>query len=337
MTPRAKQPKHTRAGRAFLTCALAVLLAGVALVAYPTVSNWYNQAHATRAVGTYTGAVEDQTAAELAQIRAAAQAYNAQLAGQRMNLQLDDAATAAYNALLSVPGTDVMATIEIPTLGVALPVYHGVTDTSLRAGVGHMPGTSLPVVGTGDVAASGAEGSEGSEATIGSVAVTGEDDGASDTFGTSSSTGAGSGTASAGTHTVLVGHRGLPEARLFTDLDKLRLGDTFCVSALGQEAWYEVDQILTVEPQDVSALAIEPGRDLCTLVTCTPYGINSHRLLVRGHRVEGPETSTAVTADAFRLNALGVACAMSLPVLGVLAAVWAARRRNAQRRARRRK
>jgi sortase A len=87
-----------------------------------------------------------------------------------------------------------------------------------------------------------------------------------------------------------------------------------------------VDQILTVEPQDVSALAIEPGADLCTLVTCTPYGINSHRLLVRGHRVDGPETSTAVTADAIRLNALGVACALALPVLGVVAAVWAARR-----------
>jgi sortase A len=277
MKPRAHKPKHTRAGRIFLTCALALLVAGVALVAYPTVSNWYNQAHSTRAVGTYTGAVEDQTALQLAQIRAAADAYNSQLAAERMNLQLDDAATAAYNAQLNVPGTDVIATIEIPTLGVLLPVYHGVSDDSLRSGVGHMPGTSLPVGG-------------------------------------------------AGTHTVLVGHRGLPEARLFTDLDKLRLGDTFCVSTLGQEAWYEVDQILTVEPQDVSALAIEPGADLCTLVTCTPYGINSHRLLVRGHRVDGPETSTAVTADAIRLNALGVACALALPVLGVVAAVWAARR-----------
>ncbi len=90
----------------------------------------------------------------------------------------------------------------------------------------------------------------------------------------------------AGTHCVLSGHRGLPSARLFTDLDRVAVGDRFSLRVLDETLCYEVDQILTVEPSDVDALAIEAGKDYCTLVTCTPYGINSHRLLVRGHRAE---------------------------------------------------
>lgn len=90
------------------------------------------------------------------------------------------------------------------------------------------------------------------------------------------------------THCVLSGHRGLSSARLFTDLDKLEVGDTFLIHVLNEVLTYEVDQILIVEPQDLSPLEIIPGEDLATLVTCTPYGINSHRLLVRGHRIETP-------------------------------------------------
>ena len=89
-----------------------------------------------------------------------------------------------------------------------------------------------------------------------------------------------------GNHSVLTGHTGLPSAELFTDLSKLRIDDIFYVSVAGKELAYRVDQILTVLPTDNSALAAVAGMDYCTLVTCTPYGINSHRLLVRGHRVE---------------------------------------------------
>jgi sortase A len=112
-----------------------------------------------------------------------------------------------------------------------------------------------------------------------------------------------------------MGHRGLPSAKLLTELDKLKVGDEFCVTALGEEAWYQVDQILIVEPTDTSALAIEEGKDLCTLVTCTPYGVNSHRLLVRGHRVEAPNESLLVTSDAFRIDAVMVASILAIPVL----------------------
>ena len=122
------------------------------------------------------------------------------------------------------------------------------------------------------------------------------------------------------THCVLSGHRGLPSAKLFTNLDKLVTGDKFIVRVLDEVLTYEVDQILIVEPTDVSTLMIESGKDLCTLVTCTPYGVNSHRLLVRGHRVENQEDAQAVrvTSDAIQIEPLIVAPAVALPMLLVL-------------------
>lgn len=100
------------------------------------------------------------------------------------------------------------------------------------------------------------------------------------------------------THSVLSGHRGLPSAKLFTDLDKLELGDTFLVRVLDEVLTYEVDQILTVEPQETAALEIVPGMDYCTLMTCTPYGINTHRLLVRGHRIENAADAQPIVETA---------------------------------------
>ena len=117
------------------------------------------------------------------------------------------------------------------------------------------------------------------------------------------------------THCVISGHRGLPSAKLFTNLDKLREGDTFLLRVLDEVLTYEVDQILIVEPQDTEALQIEEGKDYCTLMTCTPYGINTHRLLVRGHRIANAEQAgeIRVTADAVQMDPFLVA-----PVVGVL-------------------
>ncbi len=122
------------------------------------------------------------------------------------------------------------------------------------------------------------------------------------------------------THCVLSGHRGLPSAKLFTNLDKLQEGDVFQLRVLDEVLTYEVDQILIVEPQDVAALQIVEGKDYCTLVTCTPYGINSHRLLVRGHRIENaPEARLVrVTADAVQIEPLLVAPIVALPMLLLL-------------------
>lgn len=119
------------------------------------------------------------------------------------------------------------------------------------------------------------------------------------------------------THSVFSGHRGLPSATLFTDLDKLIVGDTFILNVLQEMLTYEVDQILVVEPTDTESLLIQEGKDLCTLVTCTPYGINTHRLLVRGHRVENAEVArkVKVTSDAIEIEPLIVACIIVVPLL----------------------
>lgn len=123
-----------------------------------------------------------------------------------------------------------------------------------------------------------------------------------------------------GTHCVLSGHRGLPSAKLFTNLDQLREGDIFVLRVLDEVLTYEVDQILIVEPQDTDALKIVEGEDYCTLVTCTPYGINTHRLLVRGHRIENlaESKSIRVTADAMQIEPLLVAPFAALPLLLIL-------------------
>ena len=122
------------------------------------------------------------------------------------------------------------------------------------------------------------------------------------------------------THCVLSGHRGLPSAKLFTNLDKLQEGDVFLLRVLDEVLTYDVDQILIVEPQETGALRIVEGEDYCTLVTCTPYGINTHRLLVRGHRIENaPEARLVrVTADAVQIEPLLVAPIVALPMLLLL-------------------
>lgn len=126
-----------------------------------------------------------------------------------------------------------------------------------------------------------------------------------------------------GTHCVLSGHRGLPSAKLFTNLDQLREGDTFTLRVLDEVLCYEVDQIRIVEPQDTAALLPEPGQDLCTLVTCTPYGVNTHRLLVRGHRIETPDSADAirVTSDAMQIEPILVAPAVGVPLVLLAVAI----------------
>ena len=136
-----------------------------------------------------------------------------------------------------------------------------------------------------------------------------------------------------GTHCVISGHRGLPSAKLFTDIDQLTEGDIFIIRVLDETLTYEVDQIHIVEPDDISLLGIEEDKDLCTLVTCTPYGINSHRLLVRGHRIENTDDGTPlhISADAGQIDALIVAACIAAPVLLVLLIIVLLRPANRKR------
>ena len=250
---------------------ILAFLAGVSLLFYPTVSDYWNSLHASRAVANYAQEVQNMDRTQYDEMWQAAVDYNASLRERENDYFLTDEQQAQYDNLLDVSGTGIMGYIEIPSIGVSLPIYHGTSDAVLQIAVGHIDWTSLPVGG-------------------------------------------------AGTHCVLSGHRGLPSAKLFTNLDQVIEGDTFSIRVLDEVLTYEVDRILIVEPEDVSALAIEPGKDLCTLVTCTPYGINSHRLLVRGHRIENPEqaASIRVTSDAIQIEPLLVAPVLALPVLLVL-------------------
>ena len=119
-------------------------------------------------------------------------------------------------------------------------------------------------------------------------------------------------------HSMLSGHRGLPSARLFTDLDKLKEGDTFQVTVLNETTTYEVDHVWIVNPEDLSHLTIEKGKDYCTLITCTPYGINTHRLLVRAHRIENADGNAMVVADAIQIRPVFIAPFLAVPLLAVL-------------------
>ena len=121
-----------------------------------------------------------------------------------------------------------------------------------------------------------------------------------------------------GSHCVVSGHRGLPSARLFTDIDKLVEGDSFTMTVLNKTLTYEVDQIRTVLPTDLSDLQIEKGKDYVTLVTCTPYGINTHRLLVRGHRIENADGDASVIADALQIEPIYIAPFIAVPILILL-------------------
>lgn len=248
-----------------------LLLAGVSLLLYPSLSDYWNSMHQTRAIASYAETVSQLDTAQYDEMWKAAQDYNRSLAQRETAFALTDEQKAAYESLLDVSGLGAMGYIEIPEIDCSLPIYHGTEESVLQVAVGHLEWSNLPVGGEG-------------------------------------------------THCVLSGHRGLPSAKLFTNLDKLAVGDTFLLRVLDEVLTYEVDQILIVEPEQVDALGIVPGEDYCTLVTCTPYGINTHRLLVRGHRVENtPEAARMhVTADATQFDPLLVAPVMAIPVLLLL-------------------
>lgn len=247
-------------------------LAG-ALLIYPWISIIASTKYHSDVETVYTNAIKDADNAELAEQRRAAEAYNALLRGEAaVSTGGASAPPMLYAGQLTVGGA--MCTIDIPKIGVYLPVRHGTGAETLERAVGHVVGTSLPVGG-------------------------------------------------AGTHAVLSAHSGMASAKLFSDIDQLAEGDVFYIHVLGEVLAYEVDQIATVLPGDTSLLQIEDEQDLVTLVTCTPFGVNTHRLLVRGHRVPYvPElvTESSTTQKAASswtqhyLTGLGVG-------LGVLAGV----------------
>ena len=242
---------------------VGVFLLGLGILLYPSVSDYWNSMHQTRAIGAYEDTLSGMTQKDYSEYFAQADAYNAALAslptpltGYEVLDTLEE--VPKYRDVLDVNGMGIMGYIDIDEIGVELPIYHGTDPSVLNVAVGHLEGTSLPVGGVG-------------------------------------------------THCVLSAHRGLPSARLFTDLDRLKVGDTFTLTVLNRLLTYQVDQVLIVEPDQVEALAIDPNEDYCTLVTCTPYGINTHRLPV-----------IYVPADMVQIDPLVVTPAVAAPMLLVL-------------------
>lgn len=261
-----KKGKKKRKGPSISTIILfIILLAGVGILLYPSISDWWNSMHATKAIAGYVTAVEDLSAQEREDAIKAAQAYNTKLLNG-VDFDLTEEEYAEYEKMLDIGGTGIMGYVQISAIGVNLPIYHSVDESVLQIAVGHIPGSSLPVGGER-------------------------------------------------THSVLSGHRGLPSAKLFSDLDRMVEGDIFTLNVMGQTFTYMVDQIRIVLPEEVDELAIKPGRDYCTLVTCTPYGVNSHRMLVRGKRIENIAGEVVVVAEAVRIPNYVVIPAVGIPLL----------------------
>lgn len=261
-----KEKKESRLGGILL---MLCFLVGLSLVLYPSVADYWNTSYSTHAISVYSEKTKEMSEDQYADVLQAARDYNA---GARYRTadshMLSDTDMLLYESMLSIDDSGQMGYIDIPTIRVTLPIYHGTSEEVLQNGVGHVEWTSLPVGGKS-------------------------------------------------THCALSGHRGLPSAKLFTNLDKLVVGDVFTLCVLNEVLTYEVDQILIVEPQDTKDLQIFGGRDYCTLITCTPYGINTHRLLVRGHRIENEEqpVTAYIAADAIQIEPTLVAAVLGFPVL----------------------
>ena len=268
-----------------ILCA-TIFIIGLSLVLYPSVSNYWNSFHQTKAIASYEQKVSEMDSDDTEKMWKAAEEYNEKLAQKTSGKWSPTKAEhKEYENLLNVGGVGVMGSVEIPKIKVSLPIYHGVEQTILQIAIGHIEGSSLPVGGKS-------------------------------------------------THCVISGHRGLPSAKLFTDLDKLEKGDIFKLQVLDQTLTYEVDQIRIVLPNDLDDLNIVEGEDLCTLVTCTPYGINTHRLLVRGHRIPNVDDGIAKTnADAAQIAPTTVALAIAGPILAIwlMWTIIKTRKRNSKR------
>ena len=235
---------------------LVFLLFGIALMLmmYPFIANYLFEHKTDSVVDSVQQTAEKLDDSEQKAEIEKAMRYNESLANGHVVLtdpfkeEKIEEDTAEYESLLNLTNDGVMGTVEIPSINVSLPIYHGTSDAILKKGAGHLQGTSLPVGG-------------------------------------------------ASTHTVITGHTGLSNAKLFTDLTELDKGDIFFLEVMGEKLAYQVDQIKVVLPTEMDDLKIVPGEDYCTLLTCTPYGVNTHRLLVRGKRTDYQEVVDAAKSE----------------------------------------
>jgi len=245
---------------------LLLLLVGAGFLLYPSLSNYYNTFHQSKAISQYVEIASTITKEEEDRLITEAKSYNKTLLTNNTRWKMKESERETYNSLLDISGTGVMGYIEIPKINISLPIYHGTSSEVLQVAIGHVEGSSLPVGGVG-------------------------------------------------THCVLSGHRGLPSAKLFSDLDKVEEGDVFYIRILNEVLTYEVDQVLIVLPTEMDSLKIDNDKDYCTLVTCTPYGVNTHRMLVRGKRIETVNVkSLTISSEAMQIEPRIVMPFIALPI-----------------------
>ncbi len=238
---------------------------GLAILLYPSISNFYNQKVQSKAIIDYESILNNIKKEDYTDYFNKADEYNKKLLSMKRPL-LTYKNIKNYNKILNLNDHGMMGYLTIDKIKVELPIYHGTSADVLNKAVGHLEGTSLPVGGKG-------------------------------------------------THSVLSAHRGLPSFKLFTDLDKLEIGDTFVINILDRTITYQVDKITIVKPNQVNDLKIDKDGDYVTLLTCTPYGINTHRLLVRGKRIENETKKTFITTEGFRISTLVVMPLVALPII----------------------
>lgn len=261
---------------------LGLMAAGMLVLAYPAVSNLINTYRHKTEVTSYIDEVKNMSNEDaLARLRDAEE-FNREISVYGGYASLTSAQHETYMNLLNITSSGIMCYIKIPILEVQLPVYHGTDEGTLRAGAGHLEGTSLPVGGKG-------------------------------------------------THAVISAHTGMVDEKLFTNLDKMKKKDIFIIKVLNKTLTYEVDHITVVLPDNTEPLASDPDKDYCTLLTCTPYGVNSHRLLVRGKRIKNiePEPNIAAINPTVIIMLIGFLLIFVLFVWYILRMIKERRRRSA--------
>lgn len=219
---------------------LFLFLIGIGAAAYPAFGNWYTEQKRSVVLTEYEKALAKIEGADLTDAFKQAEIYNDAL----FTGETDEEERPDYGELLCTTEDGIMGYVEILSIQIRLPIYHGCTENELSKGAGHLPSSSLPVGGRS-------------------------------------------------THAVLAAHSGKADSKMFTDLDQVKEGDLIYLYVLNKTLTYEVDKITVTTPDDTDAIQIVHSEDLLTLLTCTPYGTNTHRLLVRGHRIFPDETRSA--------------------------------------------
>lgn len=252
-----------------------MFIGGLLLSLYPTIADVYGKYRDSKLIANYELSIKSLSKDEKEALLKDAIDYNNEINNLNNGYLVskyqhkeytDPDEVTKYNNTLKTSSNGIIGTISIPKIAVTLPIYHWSSDEVLNKGIGHIHGSSLPI----------GNGVEPDNPEFNNIK---------------------------GSHSLLIGHRGLPSLKLFSDLDEMEIGDKFYIKVLGDIYAYQIYDVGVVLPDEVEELKIEPGRDLCTLITCTPYGVNTHRILIKGQRVkyEGESLEASVTNKLARI------------------------------------